>query len=170
MRSSPMSTRCAGRTCAGWLRTSSCPTGWRSRRLAHLASSRGSEERSRKRWAPGRRVPVVIGATGLGAESLASLRDRCEAEQVGAILAPNFALGAVLMMEFARRAARYFPHVEIIELHHDRKRDAPSGTAARTARLVAAARGTPPPPAVEETVEAAGARGASTAGVPVHSV
>jgi len=116
------------------------------------------------------RVPVVIGATGLVAESLASLRDRCEAEQVGAILAPNFALGAVLMMEFARRAARYFPHVEIIELHHDRKRDAPSGTAARTARLVAAARGTPPPPAVEEMVEAAGARGASTAGVPVHSV
>jgi len=85
-------------------------------------------------------------------------------------LAFMVALGAVLMMEFARRAARYFPHVEIIELHHDRKRDAPSGTAARTARLVAAARGTPPPPAVEEMVEAAGARGASTAGVPVHSV
>src|SRR5207237_677003 len=162
-----MSTRCAGRTCGGWRKTSSCPTGWRSRRSARLASSRGSEGTSRRRWAPvqAHRVVVagaagrmgraavgtisrredmlVVGATGLAAESVASLRDRCEAEQVGGILAPNFALGAVLMMEFARRAARYFPHVEIIELHHDRKRDAPSGTAARTARLVAAARGTP---------------------------
>lgn len=115
-------------------------------------------------------VPVVIGATGLPAAAVASLRGRCESQQIGGILAPNFALGAVLMMEFARQAARYFPHVEVIELHHDRKRDAPSGTAARTARLVAEARGAAPTPAVAETTVAEGARGASIDGVRVHSV
>ncbi len=116
------------------------------------------------------RVPVVIGATGLSADAVASLRERSEAQGVGVILAPNFALGALLMMEFARRAARFFPHVEIIELHHDRKRDAPSGTAARTARLVAAARGSAPPSAVTETTTVEGARGGSVDGVRVHSV
>jgi len=115
-------------------------------------------------------VPVVIGATGLSMDAVASLRERAEAQGVGVILAPNFALGALLMMEFARRAARFFPHVEIIELHHDRKRDAPSGTAARTARLVAAARGSAPPPAVTETTTVEGARGGSVDGVRVHSV
>jgi 4-hydroxy-tetrahydrodipicolinate reductase len=116
------------------------------------------------------RVPVVIGATGLSTDAVASLRERAESQGVGVILAPNFALGALLMMEFARRAARFFPHVEIIELHHDRKRDAPSGTAARTARLVAAARGSAPPPAVTETTTVEGARGGSVDGVRVHSV
>jgi len=116
------------------------------------------------------RVPVVIGATGLSVEAVTVLRERCAAQELGGILAPNFALGAVLMMEFARRAARFFPHAEIIELHHDRKRDAPSGTAARTARLVAEARGAAPEPPVTETVVAEGARGASIDAVPVHSV
>ena len=116
------------------------------------------------------RVSVVIGATGLSTDAVASLRERAESQGVGVILAPNFALGALLMMEFARRAARFFPHVEIIELHHDRKRDAPSGTAARTARLVAAARGSAPPPAVTETTTVEGARGGSVDGVRVHSV
>lgn len=116
------------------------------------------------------RVPVVIGATGVPAKDIAWLGERCRAEQVGVLLAPNFALGAILMMEFARRAAPYFPHVEIIELHHDRKRDAPSGTAARTARLVAASRGTPPAPPVAETVELPGVRGGSIEGIHVHSV
>ena len=82
--------------------------------------------------------------------------------------APSFTL--LLMMEFARRAARFFPHVEIIELHHDRKRDAPSGTAARTARLVAEARGSAPTPAVPETTTVEGARGGSVEGVRIHSV
>lgn len=116
------------------------------------------------------RVSVVIGATGLPPDAVASLRERAEAEGVGAILAPNFALGALLMMEFARKAARFFPSVEIIELHHDRKRDAPSGTAARTARLVAEARGSAPPAPVIETTTVEGARGASVEGVRVHSV
>jgi len=74
------------------------------------------------------------------------------------------------MMEFARRAARFFPHVEITELHHDRKRDAPSGTAVRTARLIAEARGAQPAPPVVETELAAGARGAAVDGVRIHSV
>ncbi|HEX4836046.1 MAG TPA: 4-hydroxy-tetrahydrodipicolinate reductase [bacterium] len=117
-----------------------------------------------------RRVPSVVGATGLPAEGVQRLRDRCRAEQVGCLIAPNFALGAILMMEFARRAARFFPHVEITELHHDRKRDAPSGTAARTAQLIADARGPAPAPAVVETELVAGARGGLVAGIHVHSV
>jgi 4-hydroxy-tetrahydrodipicolinate reductase len=117
-----------------------------------------------------RRVPVVIGATGLSPEAVASIRERAEAQGTGALVAPNFALGALLMVEFSRQAARFFPHVEIIELHHDRKRDAPSGTAARTARLVAAARGSTPAPAVPETTTVDGARGGSIDGVRVHSV
>jgi 4-hydroxy-tetrahydrodipicolinate reductase len=116
------------------------------------------------------RVPVVIGATGLSLDAVGSIRERAEAQGVGALVAPNFALGALLMVEFARQAARFFPHVEIIELHHDRKRDAPSGTAARTARLIAAARGAAPEPAVQETTTVDGARGASVDGVRVHSV
>jgi 4-hydroxy-tetrahydrodipicolinate reductase len=115
-------------------------------------------------------VPAVIGATGLPADGVARLRDRCAAEEVGVLIAPNFAVGALLMMEFAKRAARFFPHVEITELHHDRKRDAPSGTAMRTARLIAAARGETPPPAVAETEVVAGARGGVIDGVHVHSV
>lgn len=132
--------------------------------------SRGEAVAAHARAALDHRVPVVIGATGVGAEDVQVLRERCRAEQMGGILAPNFALGAILMMEFARRAARFFPHVEITELHHDRKRDAPSGTAIRTARLIAEARETAPVPAVAETEVIAGARGGEVAGVRVHSV
>jgi 4-hydroxy-tetrahydrodipicolinate reductase len=132
--------------------------------------SRGDAVPVHARVALDHRVPVVIGATGVSAEDVQALRERCRAEEVGAILAPNFALGAILMMEFARRAARFFPHVEITELHHDRKRDAPSGTAIRTARLIADARGAAPPQAVVETEIVAGARGGEVAGVRVHSV
>ena len=116
------------------------------------------------------RVPSIIGATGLSADALALLAARAAAEETGVLLAPNFAVGALLMMEFAGRAARFFPHVEITELHHDRKRDAPSGTAARTARLVAAARGPAPAPAVRETEQVPGARGGVIEGIHVHSV
>jgi len=115
-------------------------------------------------------VPAVIGATGLPADGVERLRARCAAEETGVLIAPNFAVGALLMMEFAKQAARFFPHVEITELHHDRKRDAPSGTAARTARLIAASRGAVPPPAVAETEVVPGARGGVIEGVHVHSV
>lgn len=115
-------------------------------------------------------VSPVIGGTGLTADQINDLTGLCEARGVGGVIAPNFAIGAVLMMEFARQAARYFPHAEIIELHHDRKRDAPSGTAVRTASLIAAARGAPPMAAVKEEELVAGARGGRAEGVPVHSV
>jgi 4-hydroxy-tetrahydrodipicolinate reductase len=91
---------------------------------------------------------------------------------VGVIVAPNFAVGAVLMMEFAARAARFFESTEIIELHHPRKVDAPSGTALRTAQVIAEARAAaglgPMPDATKE--ESAGARGTEINGVRVHSV
>jgi len=132
--------------------------------------SRGEPAAAHAEVALARRVPVVIGATGLRADDLARLRERARAERTGVLLAPNFALGALLMMEFAQRAARFFPHVEITELHHDRKRDAPSGTAARTAHLIATARGDAPAPAVAEVEMVPGARGGVIDGVHVHSV
>ncbi len=132
--------------------------------------SRGDAAAAHAEAALDHRVPVVIAATGMPAPDVGRLRERSRAEQVGVLQAPNFALGAVLMMEFARRAARFFPHVEITELHHDRKRDAPSGTAVRTARLIAEARGAQPAPAVVETELVAGARGGVVDGVRIHSV
>jgi 4-hydroxy-tetrahydrodipicolinate reductase len=117
-----------------------------------------------------RGVRPVIGATGLAPKDVQDLTGLCEAGRVGAVIAPNFALGAVLMMQFARQAARYFPHAEVIELHHDRKRDAPSGTAAKTAQMIADARGEAPAPKVREEETAAGARGGTVSGVRVHSV
>ncbi len=91
---------------------------------------------------------------------------------VGVVIAPNFGIGAVLLMRFAQEAARFFPSTEVVELHHPNKVDAPSGTAVRTARLVAAARrsaGLPPAPAAT-TESLPGARGADVEGIPVHAV
>ncbi|MGQ9473323.1 MAG: 4-hydroxy-tetrahydrodipicolinate reductase [Candidatus Caldatribacteriaceae bacterium] len=76
---------------------------------------------------------LVIGTTGLSLEELEKLKIECEKRNIGCVVAPNFALGAVLMMHFARLAARYFKHAEIIEYHHPQKKDAPSGTALKTA-------------------------------------
>lgn len=95
-------------------------------------------------------VSPVIGGTGMSSHEINELTGLADARRVGGVIAPNFAVGAVLMMEFSRQAAKYFPHVEIIELHHDRKRDAPSGTAVKTASLIASARGEAPVPAVKE--------------------
>jgi 4-hydroxy-tetrahydrodipicolinate reductase len=111
----------------------------------------------------------VVGTTGLTPERLEELAlsappDTC------LFVAPNFAIGAVLMMRFAAEAARFMPHAEIVELHHDRKADAPSGTAMRTAALIAAAREARPETPGRETEIAEGARGALVDGVPVHSV
>ncbi len=132
--------------------------------------SRGEAVAAHAEAALDHRVPVVIGATGIPPSDLERLRAREARDGVGVLVAPNFALGALLMMEFARRAAKFFPHAEITELHHDRKRDAPSGTAIRTARLIAQARGSAPPPAVEEVEQVEGARGGVVEGVRVHSV
>lgn len=115
-------------------------------------------------------VSPVIGGTGMSSQEINELTGLCDSRRVGAVIAPNFAIGAVLMMEFSRQAAKYFPQVEIIELHHDRKRDAPSGTAVKTASLIAAARGETPAAPVKEEETVAGARGGRTEGVRVHSV
>ncbi len=115
-------------------------------------------------------IRPVVGSTGIPMEEIENLRALAAARRVGAVIAPNFAIGAVLMMEFARMAARFLPHVEVIELHHDRKRDAPSGTAQKTARLIAEARGDPPAPVVMEEITVDGARGGTAEGVRVHSI
>ncbi len=112
-------------------------------------------------------VHCVVGTTGLGAEQLEEIGRRAAAGDANCFLAPNFAIGAVLMMQAARAAARYLPDCEIVELHHDRKLDAPSGTSLRTAELVAEARekeGKPPSP------EGHAARGFVHRGIPIHSV
>ena len=116
-------------------------------------------------------ISVVVGTTGLTEERLDQVRAWLEAAPgVGVVVAPNFGLGAVLLMRFARMAAPYFESVEVIELHHPDKVDAPSGTALHTARAIAGARqGMPSAP--DATTQALdGARGAGVEGVPVHSV
>ena len=116
-------------------------------------------------------VDCVVGTTGLSEEKLAELATLAP-EGTTLFFAPNFAIGAVLMMHFAEQAARYLPYVEVTELHHDKKADAPSGTAIRTAHLIAAARGEAPsvPGRETELPGMEGARGAVVDGVHVHSV
>lgn len=118
-----------------------------------------------------RGVAPVIGTTGLTPKDLDEIRRlTCQAE-VPALVAPNFALGAVLMMRFAEMAAAHFPDVEIIELHHEKKLDAPSGTALLTAERLAAARTALPVGApLGSTEKLSGARGGSAQGIRVHSV
>lgn len=117
-------------------------------------------------------VIPIVGTTGLSATDLDEVRSLCAAHATACLVAPNFALGAILMMRFAAEAARYLPDVEIIEYHHEKKVDAPSGTAVKTAEMVAAARTAAPttlPAGAFETFT--GARGGKAAGdIPVHSV
>ena len=115
-------------------------------------------------------VHAVVGTTGFTEERLEQLRTWLAGTDVNVLIAPNFGIAAVLMMQFSAAAARYFESVEIVELHHTGKADAPSGTARRTAQLVAEARkGMPPmPDATSESLE--GARGAVVDGIPVHAL
>jgi 4-hydroxy-tetrahydrodipicolinate reductase len=118
-----------------------------------------------------RGVHCVVGTTGFTEDRLAQVREWCAANpSVGVLIAPNFGIGAVLMMRFAAMAAPFFESVEIVELHHPDKVDAPSGTAARTAELIAEARVGLPPAPDATTQELAGARGARVDDVPVHSL
>jgi 4-hydroxy-tetrahydrodipicolinate reductase len=112
-------------------------------------------------WAIEHGVHVVVGTTGFDADPAWGRQDR-----VGVLIAPNFAIGAVLMMRFAEEAARHLPAAEVIELHHEGKVDAPSGTARATAERIAAAR----PPVETAPAADAPARGVDVAGVRVHSV
>ncbi len=116
-------------------------------------------------------IHAVVGTTGFTDDRLQQVRAWLAAKPgVATIIAPNFAIGAVLSMHFAKQAARFYESVEVIELHHPHKADAPSGTAARTAALIAEARKDLPPNPDATTSGLPGARGADVGGVPVHSV
>jgi 4-hydroxy-tetrahydrodipicolinate reductase len=118
-------------------------------------------------------IHAVVGTTGFDEERLATLRGwLADAPGVGVLIAPNFSIGAILMMRFAAQAAAFYESVEIVELHHPTKADAPSGTARRTAELVAAVRreaGLGPVPDATSTA-LAGARGAVVEGIHVHGL
>lgn len=118
-------------------------------------------------------IHAVVGTTGFDDKRIATLKSLSSAHpQVGILIAPNFAIGAVLMMEFAAKAAKYFESAEIIELHHPNKVDAPSGTASRTAALISDARKAAKLSAMPDATSSSldGARGALVGDVPVHSV
>ncbi|MDX1883201.1 4-hydroxy-tetrahydrodipicolinate reductase [Mycolicibacterium sp. 120270] len=116
-------------------------------------------------------INAVVGTTGFDDKRIGQVRSWLTAKpEVAVLIAPNFAIGAVLSMHFAKQAARFFESVEVIELHHPQKADAPSGTAARTARLIAEARKDMPPNPDATSTGLEGARGADVDGIPVHSV
>ncbi|MBK8459736.1 MAG: 4-hydroxy-tetrahydrodipicolinate reductase [Micropruina sp.] len=123
-------------------------------------------------WCVQRGISVVVGTTGFTPTRLAAIEASLQGTQVGVLIASNFSIGAVLMMRFAEEAARFFESVEIIELHHPNKADAPSGTATTTAGKIAAARASaqlgPIPDATVQALE--GARGADVQGIRVHGV
>jgi 4-hydroxy-tetrahydrodipicolinate reductase len=114
-------------------------------------------------------VNMVIGTTGFTADDINEMERLAAANKIGIVVAPNFALGAVLMMHLAKIAAKYLDHAEIIELHHDRKVDAPSGTSQMTARAMAEARGKPLLPPIVPG-EDSPSRGKTIEGVNIHSV
>lgn len=119
----------------------------------------------------GNGIHAVVGTTGFTAERLEQVEQwLADKPNTSVLIAPNFAIGAVLSMHFAKQAARFFESVEVIELHHPHKADAPSGTAARTAKLIAEARKGLPPNPDATTTSLPGARGADVDGIPVHSV
>jgi 4-hydroxy-tetrahydrodipicolinate reductase len=125
------------------------------------------------RWCVEHGLSVVVGTSGFGDDRLAEVRSWLDAAPaVRVLIAPNFSIGAILMMRFAAQAARFFDSAEIIELHHANKMDAPSGTALRTAGLIAGARSAAglgaPPDATKEELD--GARGATVEDIHVHSV
>jgi 4-hydroxy-tetrahydrodipicolinate reductase len=121
------------------------------------------------RTATKQRVNLVTGTTGIGAEEISEMARLAEVNQVCIIMASNFALGAVLMMHFARLAAKYMDYAEIIELHHNQKIDAPSGTALNTARAMATTRGRPFSAAADAGKNFP-SRGENVSGIPIHSV
>ncbi|MBD8070227.1 4-hydroxy-tetrahydrodipicolinate reductase [Bacillus sp. PS06] len=115
-------------------------------------------------------VRPVVGTTGFSKEDLQEITEMAEHKKLGAIIAPNFAVGAILMMKFSQMAAKYFGDVEIIELHHDKKLDAPSGTGLKTAELISTVRESKKQGHPDEKETIAGARGATYDGIHIHSV
>ena len=115
-------------------------------------------------------VRAVVGTSGFSEQQIAELQALAAENKTGCIIAPNFAIGAVLMMQFSKLAARYLPDVEIIEKHHDQKLDAPSGTAIKTAELIKEARNNKQQGHPDEVELIPGARGAADDGIHIHSV
>jgi len=116
------------------------------------------------------KVNMVIGTTGLSEENLAEITQLCQAYKVGAVVAPNFSLGAALLIHLSKFAAKYFNHAEIIEMHHDKKADAPSGTALATGRAMVQAHGKPfIYPEVKREV-LSNTRGGHMDGIAIHSL
>lgn len=115
-------------------------------------------------------VCPVVGTTGLSEDEIKELSNHCKQMKVNALISPNFSIGAILMMKLSQDAAKFFPHVEIIELHHDQKLDAPSGTALRTAELIAENRGYLRQGHPAEVEKLQGARGGGLSGIHIHSV
>lgn len=114
---------------------------------------------------------AVIGTTGLTPEQINALSQLCETKKLGCIIAPNFSIGAILLMRYAQDAANYFPDVEIIEYHHPRKLDAPSGTAKKTAELISKNKSRPNTSApIDETLKNNASRGFSHCGIPIHAI
>lgn len=116
------------------------------------------------------KVSPVVGTTGLSDEQKRVIANACVENETPAFIAPNFAIGAVLLMVLARQAAKYMPDVEIIELHHDKKLDAPSGTAVQTVEMIAEVRKAHKQGNPHEFEKIAGARGADYEGMHIHSV
>ncbi|MDM8262695.1 4-hydroxy-tetrahydrodipicolinate reductase [Ligilactobacillus salivarius] len=116
------------------------------------------------------KISVVVGTTGLKDEQIVELKEIAAKNGIGGLIAPNFGISAVLLMQFAKQAAKYMPDVEIIEMHHDNKLDAPSGTAINTAKLIAEVREEHQQGNPEEIESLDGARGANYEGMHIHSV
>lgn len=124
-------------------------------------------------WCVERGIHVVVGTSGFDGERLRAVESAVAAHDGAAVLVvPNFSIGAVLMMRFAATAAPFFESVEVIEMHHPDKVDAPSGTATRTAELIAESRAAAGSPSLPDatTTDPDGARGATVGGIPVHAV
>lgn len=122
------------------------------------------------RFALENRIAPVVGTTGFSEAQVTELQTYAKKHQIGGLIAPNFAVGAVLMMQFAQKAAQYLPDVEMIELHHDQKLDAPSGTALKTAEMIAEVRAAKIQGNPDEKELIPGARGADYEGMKIHSV
>jgi 4-hydroxy-tetrahydrodipicolinate reductase len=118
------------------------------------------------------RVAVVVGTTGLSSDQQAEIGRAALSNDTPVFIAPNFAIGAVLMMLFAREAGKHFDYADVIEMHHERKLDAPSGTAARTAQMIAEGRGQAmrSPDSEKTKITLVGVRGGVSGGIHVHSV
>ncbi len=112
----------------------------------------------------------VVGTSGFNQEQIEKLADLCRSKKIGALIAPNFSIGGVLMMKFAQEAAKYLPNVEIVEAHHEQKIDAPSGTAVRTAEMINQVRNKQAAATAASKETIPGVRGGALDGVTIHSI